>query len=323
MRTHTLPLALFALSVSAVQLPVSGNLSPGPIFIDSKDFEALGRHPNNTRTVTFNQTSNSTAGEWLWRINITDTAIPNRIVDGTSNSGNYSEGFHVVNTQYQFIWPGASNESLQTYLADRRMNVVMEGFVSRRPSNVTDAFDLDDHSGSCAAVLGEQCVQTMTDRFFDSHGSFAPSRTPECQDTLLVPSLKGSEDTGSTFRKYQISQGKFVTNVLYIGEGLDSGGGSMYRGTYRNETLWYHTSRAYREGNDTELVNARSALHILAVTFRYWDPPHESGPEKTFLLCQMIQKSADNVVQSDAAEWRGSMLAVWVMVLLSVVSSMW
>jgi hypothetical protein len=137
MRTHTLPLALFALSVSAVQLPVSGNLSPGPIFIDSKDFEALGRHPNNTRTVTFNQTSNSTAGEWLWRINITDTAIPNRIVDGTSNSGNYSEGFHVVNTQYQFIWPGASNESLQTYLADRRMNVVMEGFVSRRPSIVT------------------------------------------------------------------------------------------------------------------------------------------------------------------------------------------
>jgi hypothetical protein len=105
--------------------------------------------------------------------------------------------------------------------------------------------------------------------------------------------------------------------LYIIGTGIPHGG--VDYNMQRNETLWYRASRAYKEGSETELVNAKSALHILAATFRYTDGERKSEPGQTFLLCHMMMKSADDVGRSAAAGWRGSMLAVWDMVLLSVV----
>jgi hypothetical protein len=81
------------------------------------------------------------------------------------------------------------------------MNVVIYYLMTRRPSNVTDAFDLNDHSGSCAPVLGEQCAQRVTERFNDNRGSFDGYVLTECENTLQVAQLQGFEDVGGVIRK--------------------------------------------------------------------------------------------------------------------------
>jgi hypothetical protein len=102
--------------------------------------------------------------------------------------------------------------------------------------------------------------------------------------------------------------------------GMEVYRGSDTRETYRNDTLFYHTSRAYQEGNGTELMNAKSSVHMLLMTFSSSEDTPEKGPE-SLLFCQMITKSPDPA--SAAVEWRGSMMVVWAAVILSVVGVMW
>jgi hypothetical protein len=202
MKTDILPLALFALSVSAVdnKLPASGNFRPGPGSTDSETriFEEKGRQPEDTRSITFNHTLNNTSEQWTWRINISSVAIPNDLKDLNVMNANASEKLQVANTQYQLLWPGASNESIQAYLRTHEVNAVIQPMIMRFPSNITDGFDLGDHSGDCAPVLGEQCIKSIKERANEWRGFY---QAVGCENTLSAGSLQGTDDAAGDISK--------------------------------------------------------------------------------------------------------------------------
>lgn len=165
MNTAPLVWTLFALSASAhnAGLPVSG---PGKSGVgDTPEAlavsETAGRHPNGTSAVTFSRTYNDVPETWTWRINVTDFAVPDRLDDLGTSEASFSEGFHVANTQWQLDWPG-SDDSFQSFLAERNMTVSFTAYLSHKSSSVINAY-VDGDNGNCSSILGDQCTQSLTE----------------------------------------------------------------------------------------------------------------------------------------------------------------
>jgi hypothetical protein len=197
MLSNILLWAYFALATYAqeIRFPASGTLSPGPGDTPEilQAFEAAGRQPNVSDTVTFSRTHNGKAEDWTWRINITDLAIPDRTSDLGSSSASFSRGLHVTNTQWQLQWPGSS-DTLQTFLSERDMEVTFNALSVLKPSNVTDAYNAED-KGECTKLLGSECTQSITKAISD--GSTLQILFPACQNTIGINGFSAGSSKSS------------------------------------------------------------------------------------------------------------------------------
>jgi len=158
---------LFALSTSAqnnsLALPAIGTLKPGigstPEALQVS--EDVGRYPDDTELVTFSRMHNGTREEWSWRINVTNVPVSNQISQLGMEGADSSDSHQVVNVQWQLGWPNDKNTSLQQYLAQKNTKASFGAMISNKPTNVTNKYKNED-SGDCMPLLGEQCVQSLT-----------------------------------------------------------------------------------------------------------------------------------------------------------------
>lgn len=137
-------------------LPFSGPNKPGPGETAAADsvFETAGRNPNATAAVAFHRSYHAVEETWTWRINVTDEAIPDRLQDIGVPSANSSQGFHVLNTQWQLEWPSQNNsESLQSFLGARNLSLYINVLRTAVPSNLTEKYT-NDTAGTARGSLG-------------------------------------------------------------------------------------------------------------------------------------------------------------------------
>lgn len=208
---------LLAASASAQYLaiiPAEGNLSPGPFGTLAGELaaKAAGRHPNVTSAVTFDgPTVNGTQQTWTWRLNITDFAIPNNITEYGMPSADYSDGYHVVNTQWQLEWPQGkdnSNQSLQSLLSDNGESLFyVQTFTMMAPSNITNGWT-SPSDGSCNSVFGDACTTALIEQA--SSGAQADYYyVPTCDSTFGI-ALTTPGSTGTGFGKSRIIDCRYV-----------------------------------------------------------------------------------------------------------------
>jgi hypothetical protein len=122
-----------------------------------KKGEEAGRHPNATRSVTFQHKYQNTDETWGWRVNITDLAIPNNPSQFGNASANSSENHHITNTQWQLTWPG-NEDTFNDFLQNRNVTASFAAYIGVLPSNVTSRYDAANSNGDCTALLGADCV---------------------------------------------------------------------------------------------------------------------------------------------------------------------
>lgn len=144
---------------------IDGNFSPGRgrtnTNASEEVFAAAGRNPNATSALEFNRTDFSTPGSWIWRINITDVPLPNDFNDLGRPSANASEDVRIINTQYQLLWPGATqNMSLQQYLQTNNLTVYVTSLAVSLSSSQTSKYN-SMANGTCADILGDECTQSL------------------------------------------------------------------------------------------------------------------------------------------------------------------
>ena len=150
----------------------------------NKSSRPLADNPINfTDIVHFERTYNNTRESWALRINVTDLPVPDKISDLGTASASFSQGLRVANIQYELQWPG-DKDSLQELLRERNLRVMVYTKIASMPSNITERFDYNDQ-GNCAAVLGDQCTQSLTDAASKDNGIHA-TRLERCESTLAV-----------------------------------------------------------------------------------------------------------------------------------------
>jgi hypothetical protein len=179
------PFALATTYAQVIQLPTSGTLRPGPGDSPAilQIFEAAGQHPNETDSITFVRDFNDAEETWTWRVNVTDIAVPNKISDLGDPSASSSTGYHVANTQWQLQWPGNNSSSLQSFLAERNLNVTFNALSIFLTSNITSKYNADDR-GNCTNLLGSKCTQAISDA--TRHGNAMQLGFPDCRDTIGI-----------------------------------------------------------------------------------------------------------------------------------------
>jgi hypothetical protein len=76
----------------------------------------------------------------MWRIDVVDLAVPNRISDLVSPSAGFLENLLVTNTQLQLLWPGP-RDTFQSFLESRNVDAMFHALTMLRPSNITDRYN--------------------------------------------------------------------------------------------------------------------------------------------------------------------------------------
>lgn len=200
MQQQLLPWVLFTISALAqdIRLPVSGPNKAG--FAGTPNglrvLETNGRTPNATTSVPFNRTYNGTIEQWRWRVNVTDIAVPDSISSIGRNDVNFTQGLRVANTQWQLEWPASVGQTLEGSLRARDGIAYFTALISNKPWSITDGYS-DDNDGDCAPILGEECVESLTEAA--SRGTVLFTGLEGCEDTL-IPNDGGSDD-GASFGK--------------------------------------------------------------------------------------------------------------------------
>jgi hypothetical protein len=310
--------------------------------------ELAGQHPNASTFVTFSRPYNNTPEVWTWRVNISEIAIPDDLADLGQPFASFSENLHAANVQFQVDWP-SEDDTLQAFLTKRHMSVEFVTMIKHLPFNVTDKYDLqnDAQDGNCANVLGQTCVDSITEMASVYPSTMNWENRVGCKDTLLVQPLPGrghsreralvslrqrstTLDVSLTFNiGFQPDVNASESSKLYGGKSL------WYVAAERSayETLLildlsirrYHTSKNCTEGNTTELESAKTALYVLVMSFKrmnsYGDYIAETNGAS--LLCAMAGKRKDDVDQSTATVFRQSVAAVIILAALSALFVMW
>ncbi len=147
-----------------------------------------------TGLLTFTRQFNGTPEKWTWRINITDIAVPDDVIDFGNSSANFSQGLHVSNIQRQLGWPG-EDESLQQLVKRRNVTMYFNTIIKSLPSNITRKYN-DTGDGDCAPILGPSCALYLANVVGPS---MSLSQVQGCASTLDVQS--GELDFGVGFGK--------------------------------------------------------------------------------------------------------------------------
>lgn len=173
-------------------------------------FEAAGRQPNETRSVSFNfdpgNLSESNADTtWTWLVNTTDLAVPEQVIPGD---------LRVVNQQWALQWPGGGN--LESALnrwgieGNRTQQLCIGAATWSLLPNVTSRY-VDAEPGDCSAVLGTDCadrIRTQSLIGLDGRCGALSGRFDECADSI------GSNTGGSLGSKLAVclSPGELCTD---------------------------------------------------------------------------------------------------------------
>ncbi|KAI1567959.1 hypothetical protein PtrEW4_006717 [Pyrenophora tritici-repentis] len=316
MRTTTfLQATLFALSSLAQDdspsLPTIGTLKPGigntPEALQVS--ENVGRYPDDTELVTFSRTYNGTQEEWSWRTNVTNVPVPNEINQLGMKGADSSEGHQVVNVQWQLGWPNDKNTSLQQYLVEKNMKASFGAMISNKPINITKKYENDDN-GDCMPLLGEQCVQSLTESA--SKG-----------DDIQFQGLEGCADSLELQGDGEVQSG--TSWVIDPAGHMYSNSSDTSTLLYHNDTLLYRTSDI--APNSTQHAQALRAVQIFVMGFKYADGLPD-GTSNATVLCRIVNRSTYGALEtpprSDAiTTLRLSMGIVWGSVILSTLVSMW
>ena len=184
-------------------------------------YRGANAEPNQTRSVRFKPYSwfeedeQLAQTEWTWRefslilpddqlVRISQEAISRRLTKTNRNPGvnvtefglgnvstddaalnpdgrNFTDP-RVVNTVYDWAWPGGGDIT-EAVAAPGRASVCVTGLASFYfPSNVTNAYGADEaDSASCAPVFGAACVEAIL-RSSGAKRSGSPADTQTCGD---------------------------------------------------------------------------------------------------------------------------------------------
>ncbi|KAK0113965.1 hypothetical protein ONS95_014209 [Cadophora gregata] len=271
---------------SSMLQTINGILSPGRGNTPAAQevFSSAGRNPVVSSSVSFNRTDFNSLQDWTWRINITDVRLTNDFNDLGEPSANASENVHVVNSQYELLWPGATeseNGTLESYLRSINSSLLMTAVEIVLPEKLTEKYETG-MNGSCADVLGSQCTQSLMEAAATMEQGFAMEGLAGCGDSI----------------------GKGV-GIGGIGYEMSPDSNSTTR---QGDTLYYRTSAAFTGGNETLLNQAKSAVNILVLDIQAEPRSEGTGsPGAPSVLCQVVDKSATT---SAAAGW-GQNLARW------------
>ncbi|KAE8836604.1 hypothetical protein PTNB73_04561 [Pyrenophora teres f. teres] len=315
MRTTTfLQATIFALSSLAQDdspnLPTIGTLKPGiggtPEALQVS--ENVGRYPDDTELVTFSRMYNGTQEEWSWRINVTNVPVPNEISQLGMKGADSSEGHQVVNVQWQLGWPNDRNTSLQQYLTERNIKASFGAMISNKPANITKKYENDDN-GDCMPLLGEQCVQSLT-------------QSASKGDAIHFDGLEGCADSLELQGDGQVQSS---TSWVIDPVGRMYSNSSDTRALYHNDTLLYRASDI--APNSTQHAQALRAVQIFVMGFKYADElPGETS--NATVLCRIVNRSTYGALETPPRSGairslRLSMGIVWGSVILSTLVFMW
>jgi hypothetical protein len=203
-----LSLALSALPLVAAQgQAVAGPFSPGNIKTSDavQVYDNAARNSDSRLGTVLSPgfqflLNNSIAfpGIWNWSTIVADIAIPVPEGDLGRPGADYSQGYHVINTQHRLNWTGYSNatefdairgKSLQTVLRD--VNVTLRlGFL---PMHYVAGFTprkRDPPTTDCADYIGLQCERSLSEAFRNSSTRFVQTGSlPGCNATIVDTSV--------------------------------------------------------------------------------------------------------------------------------------
>ncbi|KAF2845926.1 hypothetical protein T440DRAFT_482958 [Plenodomus tracheiphilus IPT5] len=253
-------------------------------------YEEAGQNPNASDIVTFAQSFNNTPEDWKWRINISEIAVPNDLNDLGLANANFSEGLHVVHTQWQLEWPGEEDD-LRSFIRSRNIDRLdFSALMARVESNLTDHFE-DSDNGDCTPMLGQRCIDAIRQRAGATGTlSWSPRPLEGCEIAL--------DDRDS-------SKGRAVGFSLLADD-------QRPNEWPRNGALVFATSGSYEPGEMASYNQSLRALHILVMQNWYSQGP-VSGPPNATVVCRVVDKATGTAGLGDgstAASWRQSMLAV-------------
>jgi hypothetical protein len=203
-----LSLALSALPLVAAQgLAVSGPFLPGNINTsDARQVYDTAARNSDNKLGTISSPgfqlllNNSIAFPllWNWTTNVADFAIPVPEGDLGRPGADYSQGYHVVNTQHRLNWTAYLNDtesdairgkSLQTILRDTNVTLQL-GFL---PMNYVAGFTpikREHRTIDCADSIGLKCWRSLYEAFSNSSNRFIQTDSlPGCNATIVDTSV--------------------------------------------------------------------------------------------------------------------------------------
>ncbi|KAI1313967.1 hypothetical protein F5Y03DRAFT_389455 [Xylaria venustula] len=226
------------------------------------------KHPNATRSVKFKPFAGSPEGssaeslkddEWTWRVNVSDFAVPN-----AESGANVLVDPHVVDTQYDLIWPKGGN--LTSALTSQNDSVCFQTLgIFGNPANVSNVYTDDDtNSTDCTPVLGADCVSAIV---IDAQAASANGRcNGPLQSWSHIPAC------ASTFGYTDnVNHDESMVQFDYNATSLQSG-----------EAFWGLNSAAYNASNATLYESAANALQVMVVA------PIVSNVSYPQLLCMRV-----------------------------------
>lgn len=172
-----------------------GSIGPNTTPQDTQTFISAGRQPNQTSSASFNfapgNLSDSDSSTWIWRVNISEPALPD------------SQEIYVVNSEWDLQWPGAG--TLHSFVDRADLNgsngggLCMHVAEINLPSNITSRYAESDQ-GNCSTVLGAACLEALMNAP-SSGGCAEPANLlsgdlPECMDTLALAQSGSTSNPG-------------------------------------------------------------------------------------------------------------------------------
>lgn len=209
---------------------------------------------------------------------MTDFAAPNAQNTVSTSTGYAAVDFvdpHVVNTVYDFEWPGGGNiSSALNYSTDPFCISTID--MIGMPANVSNLYtESNAESSDCGPILGDKCVSAITDTLSSLPGGSGCYANPT--GWFSLPSCAST--LGYAYS--QTPKHRSAIQTWNFNNASNSSGSSL-----SGEAFWGAMSDASNGTNTTTYESAVNQLQIMLIT-----PAVGSGQPVPQLLCMRVNTS--------------------------------